>query len=104
MHPMEKIITEAMLGTTDREVAMCRVSCNTAASSAMFCGQCNNVLDQTTTIVTTIKTPVRRVVLACCRSCWDASKESMLEAAETTQTPMLVESWDGVLFSQGNVE
>ena len=103
MHPMEEIITEALLGTTDKETAMCRVSCNAVASQQMFCS-CDRVLGQEKVVVCTVKTPKRRVVQGFCLDCWDRKQDRIFEAAKVTQTPILVEGWSGVIFKQGEVD
>ena len=104
MGPMEEIITEALCGTTSKDIGLCRVACNAAASSAMFCPDCGNVLDQSRVYVVTVKTPKRRVVAPMCNKCWAKDKDRILSAAKDTHTPILVEHWSGVIFSQGSVD
>lgn len=100
---IEKMITEAITGVTDKETALCRISCNAAASRAMFCG-CGVCLDQEKTVVITVRTPKRRAVLAKCLGCWEDESAEILRAAEYTKTPVLIEGWNGVIFKQGNTE
>jgi len=100
---IEKMIMEAITGETDKETAMCRISCNAAASRAMFCS-CGTCLDQTTTVVVTINTPRRRQVLAYCSRCWESMEGDVVTAANDTGTPILVEGWNGVLLKQGETE
>ena len=103
MDPIESIITEALTGTTDKDVAMCRVTCNTVASQAMFC-KCGDILDQQTVVAVTVKTPSRRVIQGFCSKCWEQIEPAIMDAAKETGTPILVETWNGIEFSQGDVE
>ena len=118
--PIKQIVTEALTGTTDAEVAACRVTCNAVASQQMFCTGCNRILDQQTITVVTVKTPKRlreegvtnppperRVVIGLCPDCWtnnEKYQKAVYEAMEHTQTPTLIENWGGIVFQQGDVE
>ena len=98
-----EILADVILNGADPEVATSRVGCNAVASSQMFC-VCGNVLDQRTVTVITVKTPLRRVVIGQCPTCYNKSEAEYLEAAKITETPILIENWDGVKFKQGEVD
>ena len=95
MSSIESEIAKAMMGEIDHATAIARVACNAAAVSAMFCG-CGRVLDQRTVTVCTVTTPKRTVVQPFCSTCWEAKQQSIRDAATTTETPLCIESWEGV--------
>jgi len=103
MSGTSQIVADAMMGNVDKDVAICRIACNTAASTRIFC-KCDRVLEQTTMVVCTVKTPARRVCIPLCASCWEKEQKAIFEGAELTQTPILIEGWNGVIFTQGEVD
>ena len=96
-------IAEVLLSGLDKDVAIARVGCSTVASESQFCS-CGEILDQQTVAVVTVRSASgRRTVQGFCPACWAKLEQLIIDAAREAEMPVLVETWEGVTFSSGDV-
>lgn len=97
------ILADVLLNGGDPDLATSRVGCQAIASRQMFCG-CGAVLDMETVTLITVKTPIRRIVVGQCPTCYVQNEPDYIDAAKLTGTPIVIEDWNGVKFRQGEVD
>ena len=107
----ERIIGTALL-TGDHDKALRRITCKTAASTAMFCG-CGNVLDQKTVCVVEIvhNDGKEQTIAALCPECYaknlpaieNVAKKATALHIEAKQEPPVVRvaTWDRFIIIKG---
>lgn len=101
-----QMISEALTGTVDKDIAIARIGCRSAASRLMVCPICGNILDETRTIcaqITDSKTNFESKLAVQCSRCWENMRGEITDRLRGAPVEMSlrIESWSGVEVIKG---